>query len=208
MKAIAENWEGEYVEFPKKIDLSQLSKKELKKMQAQQKKEQKHFLNQQRAEGGQTETKNTKEEAPKEAKPQQQPKQEQSQNIQKGGDNNKKQQQQQPKQEKKGGNNDQKQENAKGGKGKGGGGGGKPKPKPGSDEDLFQKFGQLEIRVGTLDKVWKHPDSEKLWCEQINIGSEVREIASGLQQAIPLTGNWFGHCCGELKTEIPRRIPK
>lgn len=32
---------------------------------------------------------------------------------------------------------------------------------------------------------WKHPDSQKLYCEKINIGGEVREIASGLQEFVP-----------------------
>jgi len=42
------------------------------------------------------------------------------------------------------------------------------------------------LNVGRLKdyyfiNLYKHPDSDKLWCEKINIGSEVREIASGLQ---------------------------
>ena len=32
----------------------------------------------------------------------------------------------------------------------------------------------------------KHPDSEKLYCEKIDLGYEVREIASGVQKQIPL----------------------
>lgn len=31
----------------------------------------------------------------------------------------------------------------------------------------------------------QHPDSENLYCEKINIGKEVREIASGLQKYVP-----------------------
>jgi tRNA-binding EMAP/Myf-like protein len=39
----------------------------------------------------------------------------------------------------------------------------------------------MDIRVGKITKVWKHPDSDKLWCEEIDIGGgEIRQIASGL----------------------------
>jgi tRNA-binding EMAP/Myf-like protein len=38
----------------------------------------------------------------------------------------------------------------------------------------------MDIRVGKITKVWKHPDSEKLYCEEIDIGGETRSIASGL----------------------------
>lgn len=32
----------------------------------------------------------------------------------------------------------------------------------------------------------QHPESEKLYCEEINIGGEVRQIASGLQAFVPI----------------------
>jgi tRNA-binding EMAP/Myf-like protein len=42
--------------------------------------------------------------------------------------------------------------------------------------------------------VWKHPESDYLWCEKIDIGEEEpRSIASGLQQTIPLE-NMSGMC--------------
>lgn len=44
----------------------------------------------------------------------------------------------------------------------------------------------MDIRVGKITKVWKHPDSEKLYCEEIDIGGETRSIASGLQQYVTL----------------------
>ena len=34
----------------------------------------------------------------------------------------------------------------------------------------------------------QHPASENLYCEKINVGGEVREIASGLQKFVPLEG--------------------
>jgi methionyl-tRNA synthetase len=43
-------------------------------------------------------------------------------------------------------------------------------------------FASLDIRVGVISKVWRHPDSEKLYCEEIDIGEEEpKQIASGLQ---------------------------
>lgn len=46
---------------------------------------------------------------------------------------------------------------------------------------------QMDIRVGKIVKVWKHPDSVKLYCEEIDIGNgEIRKIASGLQDFVPI----------------------
>lgn len=43
-------------------------------------------------------------------------------------------------------------------------------------------FSSLDIRVGVISKVWKHPESEKLFCEEIDVGEdEPKQIASGLQ---------------------------
>ena len=41
----------------------------------------------------------------------------------------------------------------------------------------------LDIRVGTVTKCWEHPEAEKLYCEEIDIGEEAgpRTIASGLR---------------------------
>jgi aminoacyl tRNA synthase complex-interacting multifunctional protein 1 len=41
----------------------------------------------------------------------------------------------------------------------------------------------LDIRVGVITKAWVHPDADKLFCEEIDIGEdEPRQIASGLRQ--------------------------
>lgn len=46
--------------------------------------------------------------------------------------------------------------------------------------------GRVDIRVGKIVKVWKHPDSEKLWCEHIDLGEDApRQILSGLRQVYP-----------------------
>jgi glutamyl-tRNA synthetase len=40
----------------------------------------------------------------------------------------------------------------------------------------------LDIRVGKIAKVWEHPEAEKLYCEEIDVGEgEPRQIASGLR---------------------------
>jgi aminoacyl tRNA synthase complex-interacting multifunctional protein 1 len=40
----------------------------------------------------------------------------------------------------------------------------------------------LDIRVGQIIKVWPHPESEKLYCEEIDVGeAQPRQIASGLR---------------------------
>lgn len=40
----------------------------------------------------------------------------------------------------------------------------------------------LDIRVGRINKVWIHPEADKLFCEEIDVGEdEPRQIASGLR---------------------------
>lgn len=40
----------------------------------------------------------------------------------------------------------------------------------------------LDIRVGRITRVWEHPEAEKLYCEEIDVGEdEPRQIASGLR---------------------------
>ncbi|CAN0399962.1 unnamed protein product, partial [Hapterophycus canaliculatus] len=41
---------------------------------------------------------------------------------------------------------------------------------------------KLDVRVGVIVKAWEHPDSEKLFCEEIDLGEGTnRMIASGLR---------------------------
>ena len=42
---------------------------------------------------------------------------------------------------------------------------------------------KLDIRVGVIRKAWEHPEADKLFCEEIDIGEEggPRQIASGLK---------------------------
>jgi len=40
----------------------------------------------------------------------------------------------------------------------------------------------LDIRVGKITKVWEHPEADKLYCEEIDVGEdEPRSVASGLK---------------------------
>ncbi len=40
----------------------------------------------------------------------------------------------------------------------------------------------LDIRVGVITKAWEHPDADKLWVENIDLGEKgVRQICSGLR---------------------------
>eukprot|EP00904_Undaria_pinnatifida_P008338 jgi/Undpi1/4634/HiC_scaffold_18.g07988.m1 len=67
----------------------------------------------------------------------------------------------------------------KGGGGKAGpGGGDKPAPAAPVDGDPSK----LDVRVGVIVKAWEHPDSDKLYCEEIDLGEgKTRMIASGLR---------------------------
>eukprot|EP00620_Florenciella_sp_RCC1587_P016769 CAMPEP_0182558214 /NCGR_PEP_ID=MMETSP1324-20130603/1850_1 /TAXON_ID=236786 /ORGANISM="Florenciella sp., Strain RCC1587" /LENGTH=230 /DNA_ID=CAMNT_0024770381 /DNA_START=79 /DNA_END=771 /DNA_ORIENTATION=- len=58
----------------------------------------------------------------------------------------------------------------------------KPKNAPAAEDPNAPPGAKLEIIVGKITKVWEHPDSEKLFCEHIDIGEgEDRQIASGLR---------------------------
>ena len=40
----------------------------------------------------------------------------------------------------------------------------------------------LDIRVGRITKVWEHPEADKLYCEEIDVGEDTpRQVASGLR---------------------------
>jgi len=45
-----------------------------------------------------------------------------------------------------------------------------------------EPFAKLDVRVGKIVEAWPHPESDKLWCEKIDVGEEEpREIASGIR---------------------------
>ena len=40
----------------------------------------------------------------------------------------------------------------------------------------------MDLRVGTILRAWPHPEAEKLWCEEVDVGEAApRRIASGLR---------------------------
>lgn len=43
------------------------------------------------------------------------------------------------------------------------------------------EFTKIDIRVGQITKVWYHENAAKLFCEEIDLGSEKRQVASGLR---------------------------
>ena len=69
----------------------------------------------------------------------------------------------------------------------------KPKQKkaqePAAEEENkeFANFVKCDFRVGRITDCWVHPESDKLYCEKIDIGEgESRQIGSGLQLDVPL----------------------
>ncbi|EEC50207.1 predicted protein, partial [Phaeodactylum tricornutum CCAP 1055/1] len=39
----------------------------------------------------------------------------------------------------------------------------------------------MDIRVGKIIRVWHHEEADKLFCEEIDLGTEKRQVASGLR---------------------------
>jgi len=63
---------------------------------------------------------------------------------------------------------------------------GDAKPAPASEGEQ-PEFTKLELKVGVLTKTWFHPESEKLYCEEIDVGEEAqRQVASGLRHHFSL----------------------
>lgn len=58
---------------------------------------------------------------------------------------------------------------------------GKPAERPLDD------ISRLNLRIGKIVKVWEHPESDKLYCEEVDLGEEKpRTIASGLRKFLTL----------------------
>jgi len=62
-------------------------------------------------------------------------------------------------------------------------GGAKAKAKAGAKTDRpLDDISRLDIRVGKIGKVWPHPEADKLWCEEIDIGRGAPlTVCSGLR---------------------------
>ncbi|KAM7459617.1 hypothetical protein LguiA_036611 [Lonicera macranthoides] len=60
-----------------------------------------------------------------------------------------------------------------------------PKPKPAAEAEI--SISRLDIRVGLITKVQKHPDADSLYVEQIDVGEgQPRTVVSGLVKYIPI----------------------
>merc|ERR1712146_172398 len=57
------------------------------------------------------------------------------------------------------------------------------KKQGGGNEVEQPDWTKIDIRVGEIVNVWNHPDADRLFCEEINVGEEApRKIASGLRE--------------------------
>jgi methionine--tRNA ligase beta chain len=65
---------------------------------------------------------------------------------------------------------------------------------------------RLRIIVGRLNKVWPHPDADKLWCEEVDCGEESgpRQIASGLREYYKTSADMEGKLVLVLANLKPR----
>ena len=64
----------------------------------------------------------------------------------------------------------------------------------------------MDIRVGKIIEVWKHPDSTALYCEKIDLGNgDIRNVASGLQDFVPIE-ELDQKMCVVLTNLKPRKI--
>ena len=50
------------------------------------------------------------------------------------------------------------------------------------DEIVYDDFAKLDLRVGTIISAMKHPKAEKLLVFQVKMGSETRQILSGVAE--------------------------
>lgn len=57
------------------------------------------------------------------------------------------------------------------------------KSKAGEASSDQPDFTKMDIRVGLITKIWNHPEADKLFCEEIDVGEDTpRRIASGLRE--------------------------
>ncbi|KAK6172382.1 hypothetical protein SNE40_016043 [Patella caerulea] len=62
---------------------------------------------------------------------------------------------------------------------------GKPKAAPAADEKM--DISRLDLRIGKIINVKKHPDADSLYVEDVDVGEEkIRTVVSGLVKHIPL----------------------
>ena len=55
-----------------------------------------------------------------------------------------------------------------------------PKKQQAPPAEEADPMAYIDIRVGYVEEVWRHPQADKLFCETINLGDEKRNVVSGL----------------------------
>jgi methionyl-tRNA synthetase len=45
----------------------------------------------------------------------------------------------------------------------------------------FSEFGKIDLRIGTITDVKDHPNAEKLYVLQVDLGNEKRQLVAGLK---------------------------
>ena len=64
---------------------------------------------------------------------------------------------------------------------------GKAAEKPDNKAEQTVDISRLDLRIGKIMAVQKHPDADTLYIEEVDVGEEKRRtIVSGLVKAIPL----------------------
>jgi len=62
----------------------------------------------------------------------------------------------------------------------------KAAPKKKEDPNRPVDFSRVDVRVGQITKVWKHPDAESLYVEEVDLGEgQPRQVVSGLVKYVP-----------------------
>ncbi len=78
-----------------------------------------------------------------------------------------------------------------------------PEAPKAEDTDCISK---LDIRVGRIVRAWNHPDSDKLYCEEVDVGeAETRQIGSGIR-AFHTFEEMQGHRVCVLCNLKPRKL--
>lgn len=54
-------------------------------------------------------------------------------------------------------------------------------------EDNRDPFSFIDVRIGKIVKVWPHPNAEKLYCEEIDIGNNtIKRVVTGVREYVPI----------------------
>lgn len=103
-----------------------------------------------------------------------------------------------------------KKKQAKGSGDKGGGAKGGKGGKAAAPTNAALDISRVLIIVGEIKKVWRHPNADSLYCEEIDLGPTkgVKTVVSGLVGKVPLE-EWVGRhivCVGNMKPSAMRGV--